>query len=215
MTPAVPAPADLKSTLEEMRASVAAQGMRKGLAAHAGLAGAIQEAILGLLSVLLAMLADFRDGRLAPLAPVAEEGAVACPSPRLWSASRPKPTRGQGEKTPTPAFPRCAGEGACAAGSAEGAAIGKTGHAAEDTRPEAGPSTSRRARDPLFWNKRMIPPLGLRRRRDARGIRRAFPPCKSCTLSCRAPPRGVDFEKSGPGRKGFARGYCSTLKTTA
>ena len=41
---------------------------------------------------------------------------TAYPSPRLWSASRPKPTRGEGEDTPTPALPRLAGEGANGAG---------------------------------------------------------------------------------------------------
>src|SRR5581483_1865948 len=65
---------DLKSTMEEMRAAMAAEGRRKGLQ------GAIQDAFLRLLSVLLAILEDFRAGRLAPMTPVAEvagDGAVA------------------------------------------------------------------------------------------------------------------------------------------
>ena len=69
MTAAAPAPTDLKSTLEDMRASVAARGARGGIG------GAIQEAFLSLLSVLLAMLEDFRAGRLAPVAPAAEVAA--------------------------------------------------------------------------------------------------------------------------------------------
>ena len=89
MTAAPPTHTDLKSTLEEMRASVAAEGTRKGIK------GAIQEAFLGILSVLLAMLEDFRAGRLARIAPVAElagDGAVADPPPR------PSPSRGEGEE---------------------------------------------------------------------------------------------------------------------
>ena len=77
--PAASPTADLKDTLEEMRASVAARGARKGLR------GAIQEAVFSLLEVLLALLADFRAGRLAPVAEDAADGGdctVAHPSAR-------------------------------------------------------------------------------------------------------------------------------------
>ncbi len=69
MTTAASAPTDLKSTLEEMRASVAAQGARKGLAAL------VQDAVLKLLEVLMALLEDLRAGRLAVVAPAAEDAA--------------------------------------------------------------------------------------------------------------------------------------------
>jgi hypothetical protein len=166
MTAAAPPSTDLKTALEEMRKSVAARGVRRGLA------GKIQEAILGILSVLMAILEDFRAGRLAPLAPVAEAAAGdadACPSPRP-AGSCPVATphssaRGEGEvrartgsvgadfvneNTPTPTaahrvergvkplFPRVAGEEVTGFGE-------ETDRAPESARPEAGRLSSRRA----------------------------------------------------------------------
>jgi hypothetical protein len=89
MTTAAAPPTDLKDTLDEMRASVAARGARKGLQ------GKIQAAILDFLDVLMRLLMEFRAGGLAPLAPVADEratrtdGAVGnrAPEPREASPS--------------------------------------------------------------------------------------------------------------------------------
>src|SRR5215472_13376265 len=90
MTAAPPTPqTDLKSTREEMRASVAARETRTGLAGRVGLKRTIQEAMLRLLSLLLAVLEDFRAGRLVAVTPVAGDGAAAYPHPS------PPPSRGR------------------------------------------------------------------------------------------------------------------------
>ena len=63
----IPAPSaapDLAVILGEMRAAIASEGPRNGLA------GKLQAVFLGILEMLAAMLADFRAGRLAAMAAV-------------------------------------------------------------------------------------------------------------------------------------------------
>ena len=67
-------PTGLESTLEELRASVAAED------AYQGLRAAIQKALLRLLTALVTLLADLRADTPATVAPVAEEaGAMEAP----------------------------------------------------------------------------------------------------------------------------------------
>jgi hypothetical protein len=71
-----PATTDLKSKLEEMRASVGGEGTRKGLP------GLVQDAFLKILEVLIALVMDFLAGKLASVAEPSRNGVAASPSPR-------------------------------------------------------------------------------------------------------------------------------------
>ena len=94
MTAAAPAPTDVKSTLEEMRAAVAARGVRTGLA------GTIEDVFLRLLTMLLGILEDLRAGRLAAVADGVRDGGrggMAPPLPPLVRSAAQSPARGEAD----------------------------------------------------------------------------------------------------------------------
>jgi len=141
MTAAVATPTDLKSTLEAMRASVAAEGTDRGLA------GTIQGAILRILSLLLAIVEDFRAGRLAGVAKVADpagdgtDGTGPKRTPREGGVRRAVADGKAGAASPR--ADREADQWANGAADAAGAAAGDAGPEAEDMRAEAYAAPSR------------------------------------------------------------------------
>ena len=201
MTAATPPLTDLKSTLEELRASMAAEGKRTGLS------GAIQDALLRLFSLLLAIVEDFRAGRLAPIAEQAGDGAVAHLSPRPpGSREDGGVRRGSGvangeARAASRRADREADQRANNAAGAEGAAAGDVGRDAEEMRPEARPSPSRCARRASLTLPLRQAPLGSGSARLADWQR-----------SWRTPPRG-HFSKMRLWAKGSARRRRSTFKT--
>jgi hypothetical protein len=129
----------LSNTLEEMRASVAAEGVRKGLA------GALQAAILSFLEALMALLAEFRAGRLAGT------------SPSFASARPPQPSAPKAGDVPP--IERCraphregairnAGSTPCAPSAMSDEASGSA-HRAMDSAPLAALRDASRPKPPL------------------------------------------------------------------
>jgi hypothetical protein len=204
---APPPPTDLRNTLEEVRASVAAQGTRKGLA------GTVQDAILKFLEVFLTMLMDFRAGRLGALAPEntptptlpresgrggesgdGGDGTTLTLSPELKPGGEPNGSGTVAEASP------CAGTEVRPRHDALRPPTIRT----SATFVEGGAQTSCAAPRPqrfrLFAFGRRWRLRGRRvspgRWRDAPGMRRAFPPC---TPPCRAGPRRAGFEKQAGG----------------
>lgn len=92
MITAAPATTDLGSTLEEVRASVAAEAERNGLP------GLLAAAIVRLLEMLVTLLADFRAGRL--VAAMANEAAVALASPGAAVVAAPAAARPDAKDAP-------------------------------------------------------------------------------------------------------------------
>ena len=176
---APPPPTDLKNTLEELRASVAARGARKGLR------GAIQEAILGFLECLLALLADFRAGRLAPVSDAPEtagRGTAHC-QPRAFTAEDAE-KRGDAMPARRAAFAGKMAEGA--RHSPGFSCVLSEGFTAEDAEIRCRLAPGR-------WRK-------------APGIRRAFPPYEMpCARGRRRCPgyrsRAGPLQKTGSGRE--------------
>ena len=189
MTDPAPRPTDLKDTLEDMRAAMAVQGARKGLA------GTIEGAILKLLEVLLTILVDFRAGRLAALA--AEEARAGRGCEETPSESVPTPFESAptpSESAPTPALPRRAGEGAC--GGVRGM-IGARG--AQGRKAAGGPRTIAAERGFVTRGRggaaRLLrPDISIARRgHRLRGLRAAPGPRRNAP---RKPPC-----RAGPGRR--------------
>ena len=234
---AAPTHPDLKDTLEEMRASVAARGARNGLTR------AMQRLMLTILEMFLTLLADFRAGKLAPVVAAAKD-AVDCPSPSLkgrgiqgsaslangteYTVAYPPPQPSpSGPIAPCAMGARSRGEGeANRCFSARTAAMA-------DGLPADAPSRAERFGSVARW---IAAPDQVRGRLcarmpgsvgDAGSGREADGGCAKPAVfaaavgyAWRAPRsshptgrHGVRFKKMGLWRPGFARAVCSSMKT--
>ena len=184
MTDAAATHTDLKDTLEEMRASVAARETR------AGLAGVLQKALLAFLDVLMTLLADFRAGKLVP------------PGDAAGGADG-------GAAHPAQPFP----PGAIAPARWEPGSMGRDSRSACRQQDDASPRVPAAAAvaNPGRASKANHGGSGARRR-DAPGVRRAFPPYEAAVTDpglpltlplpagerdCRARRRKAGFKKWG------------------
>ena len=206
----------LGNTLEELRASVAAEGPQKGLA------GKIQRAILRLLEGLMALLAAMKDGALA--AAVSEAPAAARALPRALGSE--SAARGAARQEPAGADPgpararrgaahearpalaaspedRCGDGGADRDESAGGRLAAAAGAAREGASQAAPPLPPGR-----YVHKGALAPA---RSRAAAGCPRFFP-AADCPALC---PRGFrfcgGFKNGGVWRAALARAFCSDI----
>ena len=163
MNTAAPAPPDLRSMLEELRASMASECARKGVR------GKLAAAILRLLETLLTIVADFRAGRLA---------APEAPAPILPRAAKAGEKAAIGGACPTthapgadqvcePACAPEASESRRAAGVSRGRRPAAAASAGRPAHAGAGRGTARdpgnAAGAPRSASARVAEPVGSRR----------------------------------------------------
>jgi hypothetical protein len=131
MTTATPSPTDdLTSTLEGMRAAMAADGTRKGIK------GALVAAILRLLEALVALLAEFRAGTLSA---AAAGRAAPSPSP-TWAASGTSAASATSAAGPARAAGETSGAGVEPAAAEVWPAADRSGHREPPRRLSAFPA---------------------------------------------------------------------------